>query len=462
MRRFGSGVALNKHLGGTLTIMRFDFAKFAFIASSSVLIYMTGFAAGAFRWFPFDVLIGAQRDLKVVGQDLGTALGLKPTHFVNPARHNGTGLTRRDPERSALGLTLITSYFDEGTAIRLIDEDGIVVREWQPRFSQLFPDGNLIGKRPRTDWNTDIHGALIEPDGSIIFNFEWFATVKLDRCGSTVWTLPKYSHHSISRASDGSYWIPGLAVYEEQTPWPLVQPPATDHTLMKISPDGRVLLEKSLTEIIFDNHLHALLFSDGDDQVSTTGEIVHLNDIEELTIEMAGAYPSFETGDLLISIRDHNMLLVINPVDFRVKWSQVGPWMRQHDPDFQSDGTITVFNNNSDGTVDGARLGGSNIVRIDPDSRTWQVIFGTTPAQRFFTNIRGKHQILPNGNLLLTEFAAGRAIESTPEGDMVWEYVNRYDEDEVLEITEASRYPREYFTVADWSCPDDSSALGKE
>jgi hypothetical protein len=32
-----------------------------------------------------------------------------------------------------------------------------------------------------------------------------------------------------------------------------------------------------------------------------------------------------------------------------VKWSQTGPWLRQHDPDFLSDGRILVYDNRDDG-----------------------------------------------------------------------------------------------------------------
>jgi hypothetical protein len=68
------------------------------------------------------------------------------------------------------------------------------------------------------------------------------------------------------------------------------------------------------------------------------------------------------------------------------------------------------------------------------------------------TSLRGKHQILPNGNLLVTQFEAGRLFEVDGNGEVVWEYVNRYDEDEVAELTGAIRYPLDYFRVDDWSC----------
>ena len=44
------------------------------------------------------------------------------------------------------------------------------------------------------------------------------------------------------------------------------------------------------------------------------------------------------------------------------------------------------------------------------------------------------------GNLLITESEAGRVFEVTPEGDIVWSYINRWDEERVAKVAEGSRY----------------------
>jgi len=55
---------------------------------------------------------------------------------------------------------------------------------------------------------------------------------------------------------------------------------------------------------------------------------------------------------------------------------------------------------------------------------------------------------------LITESEGGRVFEVDPEGRIVWEFINRYDSDEVAEITEARIYPESYFTfnVDEWPC----------
>ena len=73
----------------------------------------------------------------------------------------------------------------------------------------------------------------------------------------------------------------------------------------------------------------------------------------------------------------------------------------------------------------------------------------------FFTNTQGKHQHLPNGNWLVTEYYGGRVFEASPDGEIVWEFVNGYDERSVGKVSGAIRYPDGYldFEVGDWQCP---------
>jgi hypothetical protein len=57
----------------------------------------------------------------------------------------------------------------------------------------------------------------------------------------------------------------------------------------------------------------------------------------------------------------------------------------------------------------------------------------------------GRHQWLPNGNLLITESMQGRAFEVDPEGQLVWEYFHVVDKGRLALLTEAHRLPA-FFT----------------
>jgi hypothetical protein len=192
-------------------------------------------------------------------------------------------------------------------------------------------------------------------------------------------------------------------------------------------------------------------------------EIVHLNKVEELTTDLARDFPMFAPGDLALSYRDHNLVMVVDPEVSRVKWWKVGPWLRQHDPEFKRGGTLVVFNNNIYANAFGERYADykvplsapavTNIVALDPASNQSQVIYGGAKGQKLLSIIRGKVDVTASGGLLITEAQAGRVREVSASGALLWEYINRLDEDEIAEIGEARVYAPDYFTVSDWSCP---------
>jgi Arylsulfotransferase (ASST) len=285
----------------------------------------------------------------------------RPVWHLQPARYEGDGVTinnTRDDDR-----VLLAGFFEQSNEIRLIRRDGSIVARWPLAFSKIFTDTRHIHRPPATDWNIDTHGALILPDGSVVFNFERAGLVKLDRCGKVLWKVAKETHHSVERAQGGGYWVPARRyVLKETTPrFPPFKAPYFEDTILRVSEDGQVLLETSLAELLYQNNMEALLTANT--ETLTHQEITHLNKVAELSIEMARDFPMFAPGDLLLSMRGQNTVLVVDPASQHVKWWSVGPWIRQHDPEFKSGGTISVFNNNGYARVlstPGDPLGGSD------------------------------------------------------------------------------------------------------
>ena len=69
----------------------------------------------------------------------------------------------------------------------------------------------------------------------------------------------------------------------------------------------------------------------------------HTNDIDEYLGDESGL---FEKGDLVLSLRSLNLLLVLRPATRRIVWYAYGLTSRQHDPDFISADSILVYDNN--------------------------------------------------------------------------------------------------------------------
>lgn len=442
-----------------------DLSKAAFLCTGAVLSLGAAFGLGlhtaATQNSLYRLIIDARDAVRDAVTGIEQTAVFVPGPFLQPARRPGDGVTVNQVGDDG-ALVLMAGLFENGNQLRLVRRDGSVVARWPVRFSELLPTTDHMRDPPATDWNVDTHGALALPDGSVVFNFEYAGLVKLDRCGRVAWTLAHPTHHSVERAEGGGFWVPGQRHVPEGT-WrlPPFPPPYREDLILRVSAEGEILTEISVPELMYANGLEPLLTATGHNfgaDFEWDEELVHLNKIEELTADRAGAFPGLDAGDLMLSLRDHNMLLAVDPRTSRVKWHQTGPWRRQHDPEFAPDGTVVLFNNatyqNHELYADESPHGhASSIQRVDPSSRRVETLYGARPDQRLLSIIRGKVDLLAEGGLLITEFEGGRVIETDAKGETVWEYVNRYDESRVAEITEARLYPEGYFTVGDWSCP---------
>ena len=76
----------------------------------------------------------------------------------------------------------------------------------------------------------------------------------------------------------------------------------------------------------------------------------------------------------------------------------------------------------------------SRVLEIDPFTQEIAWRYGDREGQAFFTESNGEAQRLSNGDTLVVEADAGRAIEITPAGETVWEYVNPYRVGEKQEL----------------------------
>jgi hypothetical protein len=107
-----------------------------------------------------------------------------------------------------------------------------------------------------------------------------------------------------------------------------------------------------------------------------------------------------------------------------------GPFRRQHDPVVVEGGRILLFDNTGLGDR-------SRVFELDPVSM--EIVWETTgdPAFPLRSWTCGAVARLPNGNTLITDSDQGRALETTRDGTIVWEFFNpfRVGEDPVLIAT---------------------------
>ena len=429
----------------------------SFLAGGALVLggtYVFGLYSAVKENKAYEVVWGTLDEAKTLYEELPNLRGTEPIHFLRPAKYPGQGVTVNDPAAKQDDLILLSGFFDGNNKVRLMRRDGTVLNEWTLSASALFPDASFFRDPPATDWNAITHGTIITPEGDIVASFESGGVMRLDRCGKVKWTTPGIlGHHSPNWMADGGIVIAGGYHVDKQTkdiPWPFAGPYWED-LVYKFSPDGKLIYQKPLTEMFIENGFEPELTATGFFNTRVNGEF-HLNEVEELSPEKAAAFPMFQAGDLMLSVRNRNLVMVTDSKAEKIKWWMIGPFIRQHDPDFNADGTITVFDNHSDLSLDGSRGGGSRIWRIDPATKTAVTLYGGRPDQPMYSPERSTHQMQANGDILIAEAQSGRVIEVTPAGKIVWEYINRYDADRVTWVHDAEAFDPSYFTVKDWSC----------
>jgi arylsulfotransferase ASST len=431
--------------------MRSGWLKAYFFGCVGLVLFACGVAVGTYHIFPYDFL---QR-LAAAGIDVirypKQYAHLVPQKQLSPVRHAGDANSGKYVAGKAYpGVTFITGFFHDGVGMRLLDMEGNILHAWHVSFNHIWPDAPHLRRQP-ADWDTQIHGAVLYPNGDIVFNFQYGGLVRIDRCSHTKWKLPRRTHHSIFVDSAGNLWVPGRKLRQHRVAkYPRVPAPFQEEFILKVSPDGRVLREISVLDVIFKSKYEGVLFGSGaHDTVlrkPLDNDFTHLNDIEVLSPALAAAFPMFEAGDLLVSLRNLDLLMVVDADTERIKWSRTGPYLRQHDPDFLANGRISVFDNRRI-RKDSDALGASRILEIDPASGPVITLYGEADGQQFYTETMGSQQILPNGDILITESDAGHAFETTRDGEVVWSYVNRWDEGHVALTETATRYPEDYLAA---------------
>jgi Arylsulfotransferase (ASST) len=422
--------------------------KFLFFACLLFLAYAAGIATDHFRLPPYAMLAKTWAAGEDWSENWRMRLGIEPTEHLRLARHEGDGVIKYDENKSSPGVTLIESVFDDNVGLRLFDSRGNILHTWPALSSEIAPNTDFKWPKgiPTNDWQTLVHGAALYPDGDVLFNLYGHMMARMNACGEVEWKLPAGTHHSIDIADDGNIWTLGHRYLREPDPrLPWMRPTLRDDLVLEVSPQGEILREISLIELLNANDLIGALFPAGHELLDGQKrvDVLHTNDVEILRRKDAAAFPLFEAGDAVVSFRNINLIIVFDPDSGVVKWSQTGPWLRQHDPDFLSDGRILIFDNRDDG-ANGQTMGGSRLIAVDPVTRKVETIYEGTPEEPFYTPERGKAQALDNGNFLIAETEAGRVFEVTPDGEIVWSFINRYDADRVLTVNGASRYPESF------------------
>jgi len=358
------------------------------------------------------------------GEELARVLSL-PYMAGSKAAPSQTGVTRHDSELAQPGLNLYVS--GHGPEVVLVDMQGTLMHRWHYPFERAFPE-----KKSTID-TAYIRRALLYPNGDLLAIFQGGGMIKLDRLSNLIWAsdLPYYNHLSLDE--HGRI----LAIAKTARVVPELRPDATilEDSIVLLTPEGELLRRVSLLECFAASE-----FADLIHPLPDHPDIFHTNTVLPIDGTLAAGSDVLRPGQLVVSLREIDTVALIDPDAVKVTTAWRGPWRGQHQPVPLSSGTLLLFDNK------GARTG-SRVVEFDPANGELSWVFPGEDQQSLSSPEAGSCQRLPNGNTLITESEMARALEITPAGQVVWEFVSPHRAGEQLELVatlfEVIRFPVE-------------------
>lgn len=350
--------------------------------------------------------VAAPRPEASPGEDLAEqlrALGYLDWVELSPRDLSLKGVIRHDLARAWPGLNLYASFTK--SEAYLMDMSGRVIHTWSSphrgegwQHAELAPEGDLY---------------VVDKDRALV-KLNWRSRVR--------WRKRGRFHHDLALDRRGRVYAlerrpirleagaESVRLMDDQV---VVFSPRGDRLARYSLYDllGRRLPEKRQREIEAMAAGAASRPAEDDEHIN----LFHANSIQVVAADFPGIC---RRGDLLVSLRNLNRIVIIDLEARRIRWSWGDEVLEeQHHPTLYADGRLLLFDN-------GVQRRFSRIVELDPIRRaiTWE--FRGSPQTTFFSQRRGAVERLPNNNLLITESAAGRVFEINRSGEVVWDFYN--------------------------------------
>tara|TARA_B110000003_G_scaffold270324_1_gene302593 strand:+ start:736 stop:2061 length:1326 start_codon:yes stop_codon:yes gene_type:complete len=363
-------------------------------------------------------------NLKKIGQGHVFELLTSEQRFTNISGFTGEPLEEEiylllskydgDAKRSIVELVDLRSFEVKKTWRPDIDQINDLVDTSQPEFENLKRDANT--KRYRI-----FHPFLTEDSGLIFSGIS--PLVKIDKNSQLVWQNQEDEfNHSIEEDHEGNLWVPSMVYpYQIDKRYTGTEYSFRDDAITKVSADGKILFQKSVSNILIENNLSGLIFNTTDPLLMK--DPIHLNDIQPVLTDG----PHWKRGDLFLSLRHQSMILLYRPSTNEIIWKGTDHIGLQHDVDILDDHRISIFNNNAQIFADGERVDGSNEVVIY-DFKTdsyYNYLDESLKKYDVRTITNGRGHILDSGDLFIEETIYGRLLYFNKDASLQWQYVNR-------------------------------------
>ncbi len=417
------------------------------IAALLLLTFVAGGATMHFQVFPGVFLRDALAAAQAYWKRFVTSHGSYNPELWKPARHDLRGVKVHDRAKAFDGYTLLAT--GAGAKAVLIDNEGHVLHSWQKPYHDLH-DESAGRRHPVPESSIHFRDVQALPGGELVALYEgvgdtpWgYGIVKLDKNSNVLWKNLGNFHHKFDFTPGGGIVALRHHIATEPFEDTLMPVPYMDDEVVWLDARGREQKKLSILAALRYSPYHQLTTRWSEQFFGRSdGDYMHPNDVEYIDEREAKALGFAQQGDVLVSLRAMNLLVLIAPRSESVRWAKRGSWVMQHDPDVLENGNILMFDNLGD-----LASGGSRVIEFDPrtDATLWE--FKSREGLLFHSYIRSAVQSLPNGNVLISESDNARVLEVTRDKEIVWDYFVKERRDGRFPIlSDATKYPKTWFT----------------
>jgi hypothetical protein len=333
------------------------------------------------------------------------------------------------PHKTCDGFTLYTGH--RSPQVTLINMGGDVVHKWEAPFSEVWQNDPPHVPDPLHNNRIGIFGSHLYPNGDLLAVYHangdtpyGYGLVKLDEDSRVLWRFSDHVHHEVDVGPDGTiYALTQKITKEVPKGFEFLRPPSLVDYLVLISPQGHELKRIPLLEAIRDSKysLASLLETAKRPGIPARplpyGDVTHANAVKVLSPNLAAKFPMFKAGQVLISLRELDALVILDVGSRSIAWAVQGTWRRQHTPDFLDNGHLIIFDNLGSSA-------GSRVLEYDPHTKDVVWSYKSENSEPFTAIEQGLCQRLPNGNTILVDPSiaadSGRILEVTPAKELVW------------------------------------------
>jgi hypothetical protein len=324
--------------------------------------------------------------------------------------------------------------------IRLIRiSDGLVLQTWNPNWQYILTKVSEKKFAPKPALESVMaSNPLPLPNGQVIFLLtSGQGLVKMTPCENQIEEVfDIFAHHSIELDNDSNI-ITGSVAEDYFVDNSFLRDNIRDDSILKLTLDGKVIENLSLSKILIDNGLESLLFGHMGSRFEP--DPIHLNQVS--IAKSDGAF--WLRGDYLISARNLSSIFLYRPSTNKITWHQSGPWKNQHSVHFVNNTTIALLDNNVYG-IDRYKAKKYNFIRESDINRVFLVDFSSgkarilEPFKELLESQNAKPQsetsglvrVFQDGGLFIEESNYGRHLRFS-EHKLLWSRVNDYNKDRI-------------------------------